>query len=225
MTSTHGLADCVPHVPEQCPPQGPLIATRLSPLAMVLLVVANRVLANIQLDRSIGRLSFFGWFKGGGGGGVRQQLTPPASSQSAHSLRRSGRSFCCPQSQNTRAMYRRWCRGPAALKNTRKLPANESGPKWDMVSTIMALAPLPLRGFMMAVGRASTKSVFSPAVRTHHPIPPTRRSMAPEARKTAMPTNMPTRYGMIRTEVSNPVFAPSMKASYTFTFSMLRPQS
>ena len=43
-------------------------------------------------------------------------------------------------------------------------------------------------------------------------------SIAPEARNTPMATSMAMRYGMMRTAVEKPSFAPSMKASYTFTF-------
>ena len=45
-----------------------------------------------------------------------------------------------------------------------------------------------------------------------------RASIAPDARNTPMATSMAMRYGMMRTAVANPSFAPSMNASYTFTF-------
>ena len=62
-----------------------------------------------------------------------------------------------------------------------------------MASTIMPRAPLPLRGFMSAVGRAVTQSDGRPLCRTSHAMPSTSQSMAPEARNTPTPTRMATR--------------------------------
>ena len=70
---------------------------------------------------------------------------------------------------------------------------NESAPCVCMASTIMPRAPLPLRGFINAVGSASMKSVFKPMNVKPLPMPATRMSMAPEARNTPMATRMATR--------------------------------
>ena len=40
-----------------------------------------------------------------------------------------------------------------------------------MASNIRPRAPLPLKGFMKAVGKAPTKSVLSPHFSTHHAMP------------------------------------------------------
>ena len=59
------------------------------------------------------------------------------------------------------------------------------------------------------------KSVRRPSAATIRPMPFTRKSSAPEARKTPIATRMAMRYGMILTATENPSLAPSMNASYT----------
>ena len=81
----------------------------------------------------------------------------------------------------------------------------------------MARAPLPLRGFISAVGSADTKSVRSPMDENKLLRPSVRKVKAPEFRKTLMATSMATRYGMIRMATSNPPLAPSTKVSNTLT--------
>src|SRR3712207_7645311 len=62
-----------------------------------------------------------------------------------------------------------------------------------MASNIMPRAPLPLKGFMNAVGKPPTKSLFMPSCSTIHRMPPMSISMAPDALKTPTATNMATR--------------------------------
>ena len=72
-------------------------------------------------------------------------------------------------------------------------PVNESGPNAVMQSTIMPREPLPLRGFISAVGNAPTQSVGAPSSAATHAMPPVIQSITPAARKTPMPTSMATR--------------------------------
>ncbi len=62
-----------------------------------------------------------------------------------------------------------------------------------MASSISPRAPLPLSGFMKAVGRAPTKSVLTPHWATHQAMPSMSMSMAPEALKTPIATRIATR--------------------------------
>ena len=96
-------------------------------------------------------------------------------------------------------------------------PTNESAPYCIIASTISPRAPLPLSGRINAVGKAGTKSVFSPHNANNQPIPCTSRSIAPLARNIPTATSIAIRYGIIPTAVLNPSFAPSINASYTFT--------
>ena len=56
-----------------------------------------------------------------------------------------------------------------------------------------AHGPLPLSGFISAVGRAPTNSVSPPTRATHQAMPSIRKSIAPEARNTPMATSIATR--------------------------------
>ena len=62
-----------------------------------------------------------------------------------------------------------------------------------MASTIMPRAPLPLSGFISAVGKAPTKPASPPQALTTAAMPSVNKSMAPEARNTPMPTKMATK--------------------------------
>ncbi|MNC99936.1 hypothetical protein D3C83_183890 [compost metagenome] len=57
----------------------------------------------------------------------------------------------------------------------------------------MALEPLPLKGFMSAVGKAGTKSVLMPILTNTQFMAPTTKPSTPELRITLMATSMPTR--------------------------------
>ena len=62
-----------------------------------------------------------------------------------------------------------------------------------MASTIMPRAPLPLSGFIRAVGSAPTHSASLPVLLTSAAMPSIAQSIAPEARNTPMLTSMATR--------------------------------
>lgn len=78
-------------------------------------------------------------------------------------------------------------------------------------------APEPLSTFISPTGTAGRKSVGSPSAATAAPMAPISRSISPAARNTAIATSIATRYGMMPTATPKPSFAPSTKASYTFT--------
>ena len=87
-----------------------------------------------------------------------------------------------------------------------------------MASIIRPLAPLPLSGFIKATGKAPVNLVSKPSQSKNAAIPDIIKSIAPDARKIPIATKTATRKGMIFTAILKPSFAPSMKASYTFTF-------
>ena len=62
-----------------------------------------------------------------------------------------------------------------------------------MASIIMAFEPEPLSGFIMAVGKAGTKSVLMPRLAKNQFIPLIRKLNTPALRITLMATSMPTR--------------------------------
>ena len=72
-------------------------------------------------------------------------------------------------------------------------PANESAPNVVIASTIMPRAPLPLRGFIKAVGMPSTQRVSNPRAATAVFSPSTRKSSVPDARNMPTATRMATR--------------------------------
>ena len=87
-----------------------------------------------------------------------------------------------------------------------------------MVSISIARAALPENGLTIAVGRASTKRESIPAHCTRCRMPSRPKSNAPDARNTPTAQSIATRYGSRLLATSKPSFAPSTKASYTFTF-------
>lgn len=94
-------------------------------------------------------------------------------------------------------------------------PTNESAPYVFIASIMNPRAPVPLSGFMNAVGNASTKLVSAPVVPTIHRIPSMTKSSAPLALNIPTATSMAMRNGIMRIAVLNPSLAPSMNASYT----------
>ena len=72
-------------------------------------------------------------------------------------------------------------------------PAKLSGPSVFIASIIMPRAPLPLSGFMNAVGSAGTTSFPMPKHPRTQEIPFMSKSIAPLARNTATPTRMAIR--------------------------------
>ena len=74
-----------------------------------------------------------------------------------------------------------------------KRPTKESTPKVLIVSIMSPRAPLPDKGFIRAVGRASTKLVSRPHVDIHHLMLLMSISIAPEDRNTPIPTRMATK--------------------------------
>ena len=62
-----------------------------------------------------------------------------------------------------------------------------------MASIIIAREPLPLIGFISAVGRAGVKSVFMPSWLNTQVKPLTTNPSTPELRSTLIATSMPTR--------------------------------
>ena len=62
-----------------------------------------------------------------------------------------------------------------------------------MASIIIARAPLPLTGFISAVGSAGVKSVLRPSAVKNQVKPLTMNSSTPEWRSTLIATSMPTR--------------------------------
>lgn len=98
------------------------------------------------------------------------------------------------------------------------LPTSESAPCVVIASSISPLAPLPLSGFMSAVGTAPAKSGLIPHISKHHASPFSSSSIAPHALNIPTATSMAMRYGIIPTAVLNPSLAPSINASYTFIF-------
>ncbi len=85
-----------------------------------------------------------------------------------------------------------------------------------MVSIINALAPLPLKGFINAVGNASTKRVSKPSNPIKNAICSITNSITPLALNIAMATNIASKNGIIETATSNPCLAPSTNCSYVF---------
>ena len=65
--------------------------------------------------------------------------------------------------------------------------------RWAPCTPRACMAPLPLNDFIKAVGKAPTKPVSTPNKPTMYPMPFTIISIAPEARKTAIPTRKATR--------------------------------
>ena len=82
----------------------------------------------------------------------------------------------------------------------------------------MPLAPLPLIGFIKAVGKPSTNLVSAPNAANKFFIASITTSKVPLVLNNEIATNIPTKYGIIFTAVSKPPFAPSIKASNTFIF-------
>ena len=80
-----------------------------------------------------------------------------------------------------------------------------------IVSIIMAREPLPEMGCNKAVGIASVKRLSIPDKSTTYFIPSTIKPRTPEFRRHEMATSIPTKYGIIRTDVSKPPLAPSTK--------------
>ena len=78
-----------------------------------------------------------------------------------------------------------------------------------MVSTSIPRAPALVRGFISAVGNPSTNRVSAPGRRQKDvEAPPMIASKVPLVRSMLIATSIPTRYGIMRTAVSNPPFAP-----------------
>ena len=140
-------------------------------------------------------------------------LLQPKYQQSRQAIRRllRGVSCVCPHYRSRLQVCRRWC---LLLLGTgrRDVPRRSRHHRWSW-SIISPRAPLPLRGFIIAVGRAATKSVSPPQNATHADTPSISISIAPEARNTPTATNIATRYGIILTAVEKPSFAPSINAS------------
>jgi hypothetical protein len=104
-------------------------------------------------------------------------------------------------------------------KTDDNLPANESGPNVFIVSSIIPRAPLPLKGFIKAVGKPSTNRVSAPNAAKNDFAPFMITSNVPLVRSMLIAINIPTMYGMIRTEVFKPAFCPfykSIKHIYLF---------
>jgi hypothetical protein len=66
-----------------------------------------------------------------------------------------------------------------------------------IASIIIARAPLPLTGFMIAVGSAGVKSVLTPSCVKSQVKPLVMNPSTPELRSTLIATSIPTRYGMM----------------------------
>ena len=82
-----------------------------------------------------------------------------------------------------------------------------------MVSIINARAPLPLNGFISAVGNASTKRVSKPSNATPLAMPSTNTSIMPLARNIPIATNIANKKGIMEIATSNPFLAPSTNNS------------
>ena len=61
------------------------------------------------------------------------------------------------------------------------------------MAAIIPRAPLPLSGFIRAVGNAPTKSESIPIASMARVMPAIKKSIAPEARNTAMATSIATK--------------------------------
>ena len=84
-----------------------------------------------------------------------------------------------------------------------KRAAKESTPSIFIVVIIIPLAPLPVRGFMKAVGKALINCGSIPKKSHKYLNAEKIISKAPEVSKTPTPTRMATRYGIILTLFQN----------------------